>query len=238
MSTTTPVSTGPRPAAQQRGPTSRVRGGPRRSVPHLLLGILLVTSCTAGAMVWSLNIGERRPALALARPVALGRAITPADLREVAVALDGGVDAIPASEARSVIGQTVAANLPAGVLLPRAALGRAPVPADDHAIAALDLQPGQAPPVLNAGAHVLVVRSTDPAAGPTAADPDGASSTPGHTEPASVWPGVVVDVADGVDGTNDHGVVVSVELAEQDARRVAAAPVGQLSVVLVPGGDR
>src|SRR5262245_26435915 len=109
MSTITEAPAGPRPAAGQDA-TTRVRGDRRRSVPHLMLGVLLVAGCTTGAVVWSLNIGERRPALALARPVTLGQAITPADLREVSVALDGDVDAIPAGEARTVIGQTAAAN--------------------------------------------------------------------------------------------------------------------------------
>jgi SAF domain-containing protein len=229
MSTIAPPPAGPRLAADER-PVTRVRGGPRRrSVPHLLLGVLLVTACTAGAVVWSLNIGERRPALALARPVVAGQTIAPADLREVDVAVDGEVDAIPASEAQSVVGRTAAASLPAGILLPRGALGVALVPDGDHAVAALALQPGQVPPGVDAGSAVLVVLSADPNSTTSGAAPAGSG------EPISVWRGVVVDVSR---GANDQRLVVSVELTESDARRVAATPVGQLSVVLVSGGGR
>ena len=99
MSTVTNAPAGPRPGTE--GGIRRLRGAPRRrSLPHLLLGLLLVTSCTAGAVVWSLNVGDRRPALALARSVAVGHTFEAADLREVSVAMDGDVDAIPASEAR------------------------------------------------------------------------------------------------------------------------------------------
>ncbi|MGH3761028.1 SAF domain-containing protein [Actinophytocola sp.] len=174
-------------------------------------------------------MGDRRPALALARPVTLGHTFEAADLREVSVAVDGDVDAIPADQATSVIGQVAAASLPAGVLLPRGALGAAPFLASDRAVAALALQPGQVPPDINAGASVLLVLSADPNAAPDVA------ATTTQPQPASAWPGVVVGVAH---QANDERLVVSVELAETDARRVAAAPIGRLSVVLVSGGDR
>lgn len=205
-------------------PGSRLRGGPtRRSVPHLLLGVLLVTSCTAGAVVWSANAGQRRGALMLARPVSLGHRLESADLREVAIAVEGGVDAIPVEDASSVIGRPLAASLPAGVLLPRGVLGAAPVPAAGRAVAALALQPGQVMPDLTAGASVLVVASADSTTG-----------TPDQSADLE-WTGVVLGVTP---GASDGEFVVSVELDEDDARAVAAVPVGRLSVVVVAGGDR
>jgi len=187
----------------------------------LLLGLLLVSSCTAGAVFWSLNVGDRALALALVRAVTVGQTVQEDDLREVSVALDS-VDAIPAGEARSVVGQTVAASLPAGVLLARGMLGTTRLPADGHAVAALALQPGQAPPDVSAGAHVLVVLAAEP----------GAAGIPVS---GSVWPGVVVGAAA---RATDDGLVVSVELSDADAARVAAIPAGRLSLLLVPGGDR
>ena len=220
MSTVTTSSVGPRPTEV---PGTGPRSGPgRRSVPHLLLGVLLVCSCTAGAVVWSLNVGERRAALALARSVTVGQTLAAADLREVSVAVDGDVDAIPASEASSVVGRLVAADLPAGVLLSHRLLGAAPAPAVGRAVAAIALQPGQAPLDVQPGAHVLVV---------LAADPNAEATT---TRPLSEWPGIVADIARDV---NADRLVVSVDLDKNDARSVAAAPVGRLSVVVVAGGD-
>lgn len=195
------------------------RGGPRRSMPHLVLGLLLVSSCTAVAVFWSLHVGDRRAALALAHAVTVGQTIQPDDLREVSVALDG-VDAIPAGDTGSVVGQTAAASLPAGVLLARGMFGTTRLPADDHGIVALALQPGHVPLDISPGAHVVVV---------LAADQDTANAE------ASDWPGVVVSASELENGA---GLVVSVELGDGDARRVAAAPTDRLSVVLVPGGDR
>lgn len=195
-------------------------------MPHLVLGALLVTSCTAGGVWWSLAAGERQPALALARPVVLGEALEAADLRETSVAIDGTVDAIPAAEASIVIGKRLTASLPAGALLPRGALGTAASPPAGHAVAALSLEPGQAPQDVAAGVNVLVVLT----AGPTA-DANGNTAA----QPISAWPGLVTSVTT---APEDRARVVSVELNEDDARRVAAAPAGRLSLVVVPGGDR
>jgi hypothetical protein len=177
---------------------------------------------------WSLAATERRPALVLAQSVGLGEAIEAADLREVSVALDGTVDAIPATEASTVIGTRVTANLPAGVLLPRGALGAVAGPSDGRAIAALELEPGQAPQGIVPGVSVLVVLT----AGPADVNANAA------TQPSLAWPGLVTSVATSPDNAAGHGRVVSVELTEDEARRVAAAPTGRLSLVVVAGGDR
>jgi hypothetical protein len=209
----------PRPTAS----TSRLSSPPRRSVPHLVVGALLVTSCTAGGVWWSTVAGDRHPALALARPLALGDVLEPGDLREVSIAVDGTVDAVPATDKASIVGQRLAVSLPAGALLPRGALGAVVGPADGRAVAALALEPGQAPPDVTAGVAVLVVLGTSPEA-----------NRGGTSQPSSAWRGLVTSIT----AVDDPTRVVSVELAEPDARRVAAAPTGMLSLVVVPGGDR
>jgi hypothetical protein len=183
---------------------------------------------------WSLNVGDRRPALALARPVALGQIIRAADLGEVDVAIDGAVDAIPAGDAPSITGRTVAASLPAGVLLTRDLLGTARVPENGRAVAALAVQPGQVPPDIGPGSHVLAVLAADPDS-TSGTDGGTGSGTGSGTVPDSAWPGVVVGVTR---DANDSSSVVSVEFSDSDSRRVASVPAGRLSVVLVPEGDR
>jgi hypothetical protein len=222
MPTTTTIPSRTRTGTSERPVTTRSRlGAARRSIPHLVLGVLLVAASIAGAVFWSITTGERRLALALARPVTIGQTIGLDDLREVSVALDGSIDAIPAAEAASVIGRSAAASLPAGALLPRAALGTSEIPAHGDAVAALALEPGRVPPAVSLGAHVLVVLSADP--------------NTGTSSPASVWPAVVIDVADQPTG---QALVVSVQLDEDNARQVAAASAGQLSLVLVAEGGR
>ncbi|MEU0470963.1 SAF domain-containing protein, partial [Amycolatopsis sp. NPDC006131] len=110
--------------------TSRFRGaGRRRSLPHLLLGVLLVLVCAGGFVLFSLDSGERQAVLALARDVPVGHTLVPQDLRQVNVALDPGVAAVDVDEAATVLGRPMATSLTAGALLTPGSVGAAAVPA-------------------------------------------------------------------------------------------------------------
>lgn len=208
-----------------REPTSGWRGGRRRrSVPHLLLGLLLVVACVVAFLVVSLTTGNRRPVLALARPVTVGQMLTAQDLRQVDVVVDAGVGVVDADQAAGVVGRPMATSLPAGALLAPDAVGAAMIPAAGQAIVALALKSGQLPVEVAPGAHVSVVL--------VPAQPAGGGSAP---ERSSVWPAVVTTVSV---PPNEQVTVVSVQLAEAAARDVAAVPAGQLSVVMLAGGDR
>ncbi|MGB6163295.1 MAG: SAF domain-containing protein [Pseudonocardiaceae bacterium] len=207
---------------------SRLRGGPRRrSVPHLLVGALLVLATTVGFVLWSLTVGGRVPVLALARPVSVGQVLTAADLREVTIATDPGVSTMAASQASAVIGRSVATSMPAGSLLSPEVLGAAVVPGPGQAIAALALKAGAFPVELASGARVAVVLVPGSSVGSV--------STVSGQGAVSVGSGVVTSVTTPV---NEQITVVSVLLSEATARQVAAVPPGQLSVVMLPGGDR
>ncbi len=207
---------------------SRLHGGPRRrSVPHLLVGALLVLAATAGFVLWSLTVGGRVPVLALARPVSVGQVLTAADLREVTIATDPGVSTMAASQAFAVIGRTLATSLPAGSLLSPEVLGVASVPGPGQAIAALALKAGAFPVELAPGARVAVVLVPGSSVGSL-------STAPGQGA-LSVGSGIVTSVTAPV---NEQTTVVSVLLSDAAARQVAAVPAGQLSVVMLPEGGR
>jgi hypothetical protein len=196
----------------------------RRNVPYLLVGVLLVVVCAGAAVVAARALGGRTSVLALARPVAAGQVLTVGDVRAVEMASGSGVDLVPAGSAPSVAGRTVAFSLPAGMLLTWADLGPAQVPAAGQAVAAVGVKPGQFPPDVQPGARVAVLVSagTDSGAGAGAGPAAGTS-----------WTGVVVGVAG---GGGDQTTVVSVRMSEADARAVAAAPAGRLTVVVLGGG--
>ena len=217
------MSAGKRPDAGSRL-RSQTR---RRSVPHLLVGALLVLACAVGFVLWSLTIGGRAAVLALARPVSVGQVLTAADLREVSITTDPGVSTMIASQASVVIGRSVATSLPAGSLLSPGVLGAALVPGPGQAIAALALKAGAFPVELAPGARVAVVVVPGSPMGPVSPLP-GAGVVP-------VWLGTVTSVTA---PTADQTTAVSVLLSDTAARQVAAVPGGQVSVVLLPGGGR
>jgi hypothetical protein len=196
-------------------------------VPHLLVGALLVMACAVGFALAASGADHRTSVLALARSVTVGQRLTSADVRTVRVSADAGVATIPASTLSQVTGQQVAVSLPAGALLTRAELGSAALPAG-QAIVAVAVKAGQAPPELMTGDHVLLVLAQ------TSGAIDSSTGAP-TTAPGSVgpWPGVVTGIVAPSAATDS--TVVSVQLANESARAVAALPSGQIDVVLVPG---
>lgn len=212
--------------ATRKRDTSRLRSR-RRSLPYLLLGVLLVCLC-AGAFLWiSLGTNDRQPVLALAQPVAVGHVLTAQDLRQVNVAADPEVRVVHAGQAADLIGKTMAVSLSAGALLTPDSVGAAAVPVAGQAIASLALKAGQFPAEVTSGARVSVVHVPATAGGPVTLSP--------ASEAGAAWPGVVTSVTA---SSTEQVTVVSVQLAEAAARQVAAVPVGQLSLVLLAGGGR
>jgi len=187
----------------------------RRRVPHLVVGLLLVVACTVGVVLLSQQMADRQPVLVVARPVTAGQVLTPADVTQANVAADAGVAVVEAGQLGEVLGRPAAVDLRPGSLLSEPLLGPAEVPAAGESVVALAVQPGRYPPRLQAGASVLVV----PVAGQTA--------------PAEGWDAVVLDVSG-----SGQGTVLTLSLADTDAREVAALAEDAASVVLVAGGDR
>jgi hypothetical protein len=204
--------------------SSRVRGGRRRNVPHLMLGVLLIVVCAGGGVFTATQLAHRESVLVLARPVAVGQILSAQDLKQVSIAADSGMDVMPVSTASAVVGQPVAYSLPAGSLVTRSVLGSPHVPPPGEAIAAVGLKAGQFPPDLSPGTTVAVLTT------PMQSVASGAAS--GQT---SSWTAVVTGISP---GRNDQTTVVSLQLSEPDARALASAPAGQLSLVAIAGGGR
>lgn len=227
MSTYVPppaTSAGPAPVPPVSG-ARRVAGvSRRRRLPYLLLGVLLVVGCSAGGVVVAAQLGHRQEVLALARPVTVGQQLTARDLKEVSMSTDTGLDVVPARSKGGVVGRPAAYSLPAGALLTRDLVGSARVPPAGQAEAAVGLKAGQYPPDLQPGNRVAVV-----VAPPTDATAGGPSTSP------SLWEAVVTGVR--TDST-DQTTVVSLQMAQADARALAAQSAGQVSVVVESGGGR
>ncbi|MEC3974315.1 hypothetical protein [Amycolatopsis sp. H20-H5] len=180
----------------------------------------------AAAVIVSMQLDNRQSILVLAHPVTVGHTLSTQDLRQVAVSADVGLDAIPAAESSSVVGRPVAFSLPAGALVTRSSVGAPAVPTNGDAVAAIGLKAGQFPPMIAPGARVAVLVSAVAA---------GTPSTTGAqlAAPVAQWTGTVIDVGAGPD---QQGTVVSLQLPENEARQLATAPTGQISLVALSGG--
>lgn len=226
----TSLPTAPRHATTDGPPRLRVGPTPpRRSLPWVLLGVLLITGfALASVLAWQ-HLGQRRAVLAVAHPVAAGQAIQAGDLQVVHLASDGPVQAVPAADEPSVLGRPAAVPLLAGTLLTTVALGPPATLAADQAVVAVALKPGQFPSALAPGTRVLV------------ADTGGSgNAAPAGTQAAGVPAGsALVDSAVVVDltGPGDTGeaTVVSLRLPARDATLVAAASAAErVALVQLP----
>lgn len=141
------------------GPESKAvpaLGQPRRRPMWLWGGGLAMVACAAAFMWLASAAGQRTDVLVLARDVSAGQEIGRADLRQVAVAADGGV--IPAARAAAVLGKTAAVPLVKGALLAPGQVGsRADYPPRGVVEAAVAVEAGKAPRKLVAGQRVAVV---------------------------------------------------------------------------------
>jgi hypothetical protein len=192
----------------------------RRRMPFVAVGSLLVIVCVLAYAYGAVQLGDRIQVLAAARSVAVGQAITAADLNQVSAARDSGVQLIPAAQAGQVVGRTAVVPLVAGTLLTPEQLGDAAFPPAGKVTASVALKPGQYPQGLAAGARVAAYVSATPQNGQPA---PAASSAAGGASPARV-PAVVlgVDLA----GDGQGATVVTLLLDAADGPRLAAAPAG------------
>jgi hypothetical protein len=196
----------------------------RRRLPHLLIGVTLIVVCVGGALWWSSRAQGRVPVLAVARPVSVGHVLERVDIREVEISAAEAVATLPAGQVASILGKPMATNLTVGALLTPSSVGPSTIPAAGQAVVAVGLKAGQFPLELAPGAPVIVVLAMST---PLAA---GESSSDGPT-----WPATVTGVAK---AETDQTTVISLQMPSATAPALARVPAGQVTLVMVAGGER
>lgn len=135
-----------------RAPRLAVRNRARMAGGAVLLGV----SALAAVALYA-DVGDRRPVLAVARPVAAGQMVAAADFKVVRVSADPGVRTVPASDLSRVVGRPAGVTLAPGALLAPTQLASGPtLPPGSMVVGAL-LKPGQFPLGLRAGDAVRLV---------------------------------------------------------------------------------
>lgn len=198
----------------------------RRSVPHLLLGALLVVAAALGVSVVVSGLDTRSEVVAVARPVAAGQILAEADLATARVTVEASVVTVPATGRGELVGQVALVPLAQGALLSPQQVGTGGVdwPPAGHAVVAVPVAADRAPDGLVAGARVQVLVVPQGAA--AAGEPQQAGPVPAGVVQAA---GTVVAVADSPDRLG--GLAVSLLLGEADAAAVASTA-GEVSLVL------
>jgi hypothetical protein len=229
------LTRGPQPAAQDsREPWPRPTAPGSRRPPQVTrerkpalaaLALLLIAGGALGAAYLVLQNGHRVAAIEVAQPLGAGERVPAAALREVDIAVSGGLGYVPWSEAAQVTRFYAAAAIPPGTLLTPAMVARVNGLASGKAVLGLALKDGQLPAGLQPGDHVNLYEVSDAA--------QSCPGTPGSTlAPNAVVLGISAPPAAG--GT--PAVDVRVALAPAAAGAVACnAANGNVGVAMLPG---
>ncbi|MBD2896198.1 hypothetical protein amrb99_51420 [Actinomadura sp. RB99] len=189
---------------------------PRQRRPGMLLAAaMLVLFAVATNVYLFVSSGNRVSVVKVARDVAADHEITQADLERVRVAVEPGVEVIPAHQLDQVVGRRAAMPLRRGTLLAASQLSTQQSPPAGRTLVGMSLKPGSMPPGLASGWKVRVVFT----AGAQGQDA-GAGAEQGRAE--SVVARDVAAVVDQVDGPDTEGATtVSLMVPEADSSTVA-----------------
>jgi hypothetical protein len=220
--TTAPTTNGRR--ADGRARPAGARGGRRRQLPLVVVGVLLVLGCALAFADASLHLGSREEVLVLAQPVAAGQVLSAGDLRTARVSTGSGLAVVPLDQEQGVVGRRAAVALVAGALLTTSEVGAVPPVAAGFDEVAVGLKPGAYPPDVAPGDRVQVV--------PVASS--SGSSTAGATSGSPV--AATVLAVDAAPAGTSNPTVLSLQVATRDAEEVASlAAAGQASVIEMGG---
>ncbi|MFF3214148.1 SAF domain-containing protein [Streptomyces sp. NPDC002886] len=191
------------PGAQPAAAPRLVRQRRRRPGLIALSVALIAAGGLSGALLFTAS-GQRTPVLVVARDVAVGAAITDADLAPASLALDPAVKAVPVKRKAGLVGQRAAVGLKAGALLSPEQVTRVSLIKAGEQLVGVALKPSQLPASrLAPGQRVLIVSTPDPNAGAAAGGKAVEPAVPKTVEATVVAVGlpapatgiVVVDVA-------------------------------------------
>ncbi len=131
----------------------------RKQLPWAVLGVLLVACSILGFALWTINQGERTPALVAANDIDAGQVIGRADVTAVAIGADSGVQLLTTDERDLVIGAVARGPIPAGTPLSASLVAEVDAVPEGRAIVGASLSPGEYPTsALRAGDRVRLVK--------------------------------------------------------------------------------
>lgn len=221
--TTTAPTTSPKaatpPPAKAPAPSK-----PRRDKRLIAIGVVLAVLCGLAAL-WAINrAGTPSSVVVITEDVAAGDKITAQDLGTTRVTGGEGLNTVPESQMRSLVGQRSTTDLPAGSLANENAFQSRVTARSGHAIVGVPLKSGQYPSTgLENGDSVrLVITTNNQAQG-------------GSGSEAEVVDAIVLSVAE--DDQNGRRVIDFSVPTGDAAKAASAASQEKVSVINVaPGG--
>lgn len=130
---------------------------PKIRIPELAVGVLIVTGCVLGALLWQRSVERGTAVLVAGRDLRRGQVLTEADLSAVVVSSSQPVLLLRSSAAAEVLGMRVLVDLPSGTPInPTQVSEVEPVDAR-HGLVGVTVTAAEAPLDLMAGDSVQLV---------------------------------------------------------------------------------
>jgi hypothetical protein len=196
-----------------------VAGRRHSRISEIVLGLVVVTVCGLGVVLWHTSSARTTQVLVLARPVRAGATLSAGDVRAADVMLGHGVSAVPVDHAKTVLGKVAAADLGVGTMVTPALFSTRPSLPPGSTVVAAALVPGQfASFALRPGSIVDAIRAGD-------------ADTPGQIVASHATVFEVQELKDSA-GT----WIVSLVVPEQLSASVASAATAKRLTLALVGG--
>jgi hypothetical protein len=209
--TSAPISSVPAPP--------RIPG--RRNPKWIALGVLaLCLGALLSYVVYS-RVAAEKPVVIMAHTLYRGETVEASDLAVTRLSGETVAKSVPASQLRTLVGQTAVFDLPEGTIITPGVIAEVAMPAEGHAVVGIKLATGRAPAaLLTPGSRVRLVAL--PAA--AAADSEATDNLGGKTYQATV-----IDQAPGADGAS---VAINVDVKSGQAPTIATLAASDRLVVI------
>lgn len=139
----------------QQGPS--LVGNSRVRVPELAIGLLIVSACVLGALLWQRSVEKGATILTASADLKRGQLISDADLSAVVVSSDQPLRLLKVSAATQVVGMRALVDIPMGTPLSMTQLSAVEPVDARYALIGVTVTLAQAPLDLMAGDKVRMV---------------------------------------------------------------------------------
>lgn len=184
-----------------RQPTTVSRPS-RVRVPEMAIGLLIVSACVLGALLWQRSVETGTPVLIAGQDLSRGQLVTDTDLVAVVVSSDEPLRLLKATAATQVIGMRVLTDIPAGTPLSMTQLSVVEPVDARHALVGFTVTLAQAPLDLIAGDSVRLATVNRTV--------DGAKSVDVLADVAHIWE---ISTVDGLDGQRSVTLRIPIDAA-------------------------
>ena len=211
----------------------------RQQLPWVVIGLTVTLTAAIVFALWASSLSSRTAVAVAARDIAGGSTVEIEDLRAVEIASSQGAGFVPMSDLDSVVGRTVRAAIPEGMILHPELLSTSSPIDQDMAVVGVVLHAGAYPIAHLSPGQLVGVVFTGEDREPSAADRDNRPNQAGQPNIAHTFTRTKIAEVSKVLDSGQEALFVSLLVSADDAVPISrAAASNELRLILLPGEPR